>query len=171
MSLPILAFRKTSSLRNAFLTLFILCQFGLAQVSKAQSSEELAINKLLQVTWPEAIVEGDADLLDKILNDDFEKVDALGNWSNKEDEINSSHASLVPPDSIIVEVTRIRFMGVRNALAVTRSTEVSNNEEGRYSTSYWSSHLLEIMGQDWKVLASHISGRKISRPAKHEDKF
>ena len=154
-----------------FLTLVLLFQLGLGQKGIAQPSEELAIKELLKVTWPKAIVDKDKDQLDLILNDDYEKMDALGNWFNKESAMSKSYISLFAPDSIIVEVTRVRFMGIRNALAVTRSIEVSNNEEGRYSTSYWSSHLLERRERSWKVVSTHVSGRKISKPAKHEDKF
>ena len=165
---------STSTPFNSWITLFalgILVQLGLSQNGFAQPTEELAINELLKVTWPNAIVNKDKDQLDQILNDDYEKMDALGNWFNKESAINKSYFSIFAPDSIIVEVTRIRFMGIRNAFAVTRSVEVSNNEEGKYMTSYWSSHLLERRDRNWKVVSTHVSGRKISKPAKHEDKF
>jgi len=165
----------TNSTRRVRLIISIALVFFIQLVESptlwAQASEENAIKELLTLTWPKAIVNRDSTLLSQILGDEYEKVDSFGNWFNKSGEIERTSALDFAPDSVFVEVTRTHFMGIKNALAVSRSVELSNNEEGKYSTSYWSSHLLERRGSNWKVISSHVSGRKISMPGKRVDKF
>src|SRR5690606_41745182 len=46
------------------------------------------LTTLKEVLWPKAYREQDTVLLDQILADEFQMIDAEGNWFNKKDELN-----------------------------------------------------------------------------------
>src|ERR1044071_2391812 len=74
--------------------------------SHAQSDDEKALRRLKEVEWPKAYKEQDVALLDRILADEFQMVDADGNKSTKAEELDWLRNNKPGYDSLTFEITR-----------------------------------------------------------------
>ena len=65
--------------------------FALILLSPLYAQEQLtdieSLTFLKEVEWPKAYREQDTVLLDRILADEFQMIDASGNWSTKQEEL------------------------------------------------------------------------------------
>jgi hypothetical protein len=69
--------------------LFLLAAVAAASAGAARESEshEAPLRHLKEVLWLKAYAEQDQELLDAILADEFQMVDADGNWTTKAAEL------------------------------------------------------------------------------------
>ncbi len=141
----------------------ILLIFLMACTTKEQVKSEQAIiaeadyeilKHLKEINWPKAYREQDTVLLDAILGNDFQMIDASGNWSNKTLELEwiKKHSSSY--DSFFYEIKRLDLLP--NGTAMICGTGHIFNDS--LHTIYQSSNVLVKRGDGWKAIASHVSG-------------
>jgi hypothetical protein len=125
------------------------------QPNKIISDQDLALLRhLKEVDWPRAYREQDTVLLGSILGDDFQMIDADGNWSNKAQELDwiKTHAS--PHDSFFFEMKRLDILP--NGTAMICGTGHLFKDSTK--TIYQSSNVVVKRNGQWKAIASHVSG-------------
>ncbi len=133
---------------------------GLA-AGQDRSEDEKALRRLKEVEWPKAYKEQDAALLDRILADEFQMVDADGNRSTKAQELDWVRNNKPGYDSLTFEVTRLDIFENGTAIVGGTGTIRDRDEKGRPSvTEYQSTNVLIKRNGTWKAVASHVSGVK-----------
>lgn len=125
-----------------------------------RAEDEKALRQLKEVDWPKAYREQDVALLDRILADEFQSVDAEGNWSTKAEEIDYIRKNKPSYDSFRFVIRRLEIF--ENGTAVVAGTGIihGKDEQGPYKVEYQSSNILIKRGGLWKAIASHVSGAK-----------
>ncbi|HWM93592.1 MAG TPA: nuclear transport factor 2 family protein [Thermoanaerobaculia bacterium] len=125
-----------------------------------RSADEKALRHLKEVEWPRAYREQDVALLDRILADEFQMVDADGNWSTKAEELDWVRKNKPSYDSFRFVIRRLDLF--ENGSAVVAGTGViqSRDEQGPYVMEYQSSNVLIRRDGRWQAIASHVSGIK-----------
>ena len=119
------------------------------------SEEDYGIlRQLKEVDWPKAYREQDTVLLDSILGDDFQMIDADGNWSNKSQELDWIKAHASPHDSFFFEIKRLDILP--NGTAMICGTGHIFKDSTK--TIYQSSNVVVKRNGQWKAIASHVSG-------------
>nr|WP_299071198.1 nuclear transport factor 2 family protein [uncultured Allomuricauda sp.] len=114
------------------------------------------LRNLKEVQWPKAYREQDTILLDAILGDDFQMIDAGGTWSNKSGELEWIKENAVRYDSFHYEIKRLDVLD--NGTALICGTGHIQNDSTK--TIYQSSNILIKRNGMWKAVASHVSGVK-----------
>jgi len=142
-------------------TLLLTCACILLTVTviNAQSSTDLQeLKHLKSSVWPAAYQGQDTLLLDKILADDFQLIDANGNVFRKEDEM--KYISDIKPtyNSFEFVVDRCEIVASNTAIVSGLGVLLGNDPEGNYRTTYHSSDVLVKRNETWKSVASHVSG-------------
>ena len=126
-------------------------------VSKPVSEQDLkALRYLKEVEWPQAYREQDTVLLDRILGDDFQMIDAGGNWSDKAGELAWIKENASAPDSFYYDIKRLDAL--ENGTVLICGTGHIFNDSTH--TVYQSSNILIKREDTWKAVASHVSGVK-----------
>jgi hypothetical protein len=142
----------------AFLSLFLSSGLLAMAASDARSSDEQSLRYLKEVTWPRAYREQDTELLDRILADEFQMIDGLGNWSSKADELQWVANNKPAYDSFRFEIRRLEIFENGTAIIAGTGTIRGSDEKGPYVAEYQSSNVLIKRGAIWKAVASHVSG-------------
>jgi len=109
---------------------------------------------LKEVEWPKAYSEQDTLLLDRILGDDFQTIEANGNWSNKSLELDWIKKNASKPDSFHYEIKRFDFLENGTAIICGTGHIINDTTE----TIYQSSNIFIKRKGIWKAVASHVSG-------------
>lgn len=129
-----------------------------AASASAPSSDEAALRQLKEDAWPRAYREGDPKLLDRILADEFQMIDAGGGWSTKKAEIEHVSKNRASYRSFRFEIRRLEVF--ENGTAVVAGRGVVNgpasDPQGGYE--YQSSNILIKRDGRWQAIASHVSG-------------
>ncbi len=123
--------------------------------------DEKSLRYLKEVEWPKAYHEQDTLLLDRLLGEDFQMIDAEGNWTDKKFEMNWIKQHTDRPDSFHYEIKRLQIL--ENGTAIIAGTGHIFNDTTE--TIYQSSNYLEKRDGIWKAFSSHVSGVKPA-PAK-----
>ena len=111
---------------------------------------------LKEVEWSKAYAEQDSVLLDRILHDSFEMIDARGDWFSKTDEMEWLKENAFTNDSFRYEIKRLEITD--NGTAIICGTGHIYNDS-TYSI-YQSSNVLIKTEDEWKAVLSHVSGYK-----------
>lgn len=119
-----------------------------------------ALRYLKEVEWPQAYRTQDTVLLDRILADEFQMVDAAGNWYTKRDELDYIKANKPGYDSFRFEIKRLEIFENGTAVVAGTGHIKSTDDEGPYTMTYQSSNILIKRADLWKAIASHVSGIK-----------
>ncbi len=124
------------------------------KTSIISEEDHVVLRHLKEVDWPRAYREQDTVLLDSILGNDFQMIDAEGNWSNKAQELEwiKTHGS--PHDSFFYEIKRLDVLP--NGTAMICGTGHIFNDSTK--TIYQSSNVVVKRDGQWKAIASHVSG-------------
>ena len=140
----------------------ISCKTEMQEGQLAEVSDEdlIALRYLKEVEWPQAYRESDTMLLDRILGDDFQMIDAAGNWSDKAGELKWIKENNYAPDSFNYEIKRLETL--ENGTALICGTGHIFNDSTY--TIYQSSNILIKREGYWKAVASHVSGIKQLNP-------
>jgi ketosteroid isomerase-like protein len=144
------------------ISILALALAGLAPApGQAQSEDEKALRRLKEVEWPKAYKEQDAALLDRILADEFQMVDADGNRSTKAQELDWVRNNKPGYESLTFEITRLNIFENGTAIVGGTGTIRDRDEKGRLSvTEYQSTNVLIKRSGTWRAVASHVSGVK-----------
>ncbi len=126
------------------------------QIAEVSDEDLKALRYLKEVEWPQAYRESDTLLLNRILGDDFQMIDAAGNWSDKAGELKWIKENNYAPDSFNYEIKRLETL--ENGTALICGTGHIFNDSTH--TIYQSSNILIKREGVWKAVASHVSGIK-----------
>lgn len=108
------------------------------------------------VLWPTAYRTQNVELLDSMLHDTFEMIDAEGNRSTKAAELEYIASNRWDPGTFEYRIERLQIY--QDRFAVIDGTGVAE----RYT--YKSSNFLVKEDGEWKAIASHVSGYR-EKPA------
>ena len=140
---------------------------GEGNVQEVEKDKEV-LRHLKTVLWPKAYREQDQKLLDRILADEFQMIDAGGNWSTKKEEMDYISKNKPTYDSFVFHIKRLDVF--ENGTAVVCGTGIiKGKDQGKsYVTEYSSSNILIKRKGVWKAVASHVSGIKSREPEKND---
>ena len=113
-------------------------------------NDEETLRHFKTILWPQAYRTGDAELLDRMLHDSFEMVDADGNVSTKADEIEYVKNNEWDPGVFEYRIERLSIYD--NGTAVIAGEGVAS------AYSYRSSNVLVKDAGEWRAVSSHVSG-------------
>ncbi len=126
------------------------------QVQAISSKDQEILKHLKEVDWPKAYREQDTVLLHAILGDDFQMIDASGNWTTKRDELDWIKTNTTQQDSFFYEIKRLDILPNGTALLCGTGHIFNDSLE----TTYQSSNVLIKREGTWKAVSSHVSGLK-----------
>lgn len=121
-------------------------------------SDETVLREIKEVLWPRAYAEQDVELLDSILADEFQMVDAEGNWSTKADELEWIANNKPSYDSFRFEIKRLEVFDNGAAIVAGTGHVAGTGEDGPFKMRYQSTNVLIKRDGRWKAVASHVSG-------------
>jgi len=139
-------------------TTFLVLALALL-TTNASADDELTLRHLKTVLWPEAYRTQNVALLDELLHDSFEMIDASGRRSTKHEELEFVRANPWDPDEFTYTIARLQIY--EGKFAVVDGT----GEAERFS--YKSSNYLIKENGRWRAIGSHVSGFKSKE--KNED--
>ena len=119
-------------------------------------SDLKTLRYLKEVEWPKAYREQDTVLLDRILAEDFEFIEASGNRTNKRFELDWISKNATAHDSFRYEIKRLDIL--ENGTAIISGTGHIINDSVK--STYESSNIFIKRNGTWKAIASHVSGVK-----------
>lgn len=134
-------------MRNSIVKLAVLCIFAPA-VTLADDYDVL--REFKTVLWPQAYRTQDVELLDRLLHDSFEMIDADGNRSTKRKELEYISKNQWNPGSFEYRIERLQIY--QGSFAVIDGTGIAE----KYT--YKSSNFLIKEHGVWRAIASHVSG-------------
>lgn len=127
---------------------------------KEQQKDIETLTYLKEVEWPKAYREQDTILLDRILADEFQMVDASGNWYTKKDEMEYIKGNKPSYESFRFEIKRLEIFENQTAVVAGTGHIKNKDEKGDFNMTYQSSNILIKRGDLWKAISSHVSGIK-----------
>lgn len=116
----------------------------------AASEDKDALRQLKLYTWPQAYKTQDAELLGSILHPSFELIDASGNLSNRDKEMDFVRKNKWNPPGFKYTIERLDIYGGK--FAIISGSGNSDNY------SYKSSNVLIKENGKWQAVSSHVSG-------------
>lgn len=123
-----------------------------------RSADEKALRQIKEVDWPKAYREQDTALLDRILADEFQSIDAEGSWSTKAEELDYIRKNKPSYESFRFEIRRLEIFENGTAVVAGTGHIQGRDENGPYRIEYQSSNILIKRGGVWKAISSHVSG-------------
>ena len=108
-----------------------------------------ALRHFKTVLWPQAYRTGDVELLDSMLDDTFQMIDADGNRSTKADELEYLRTETWDPGEFEYRIERL---SVYDGVAIIDGQGIASEY------IYRSSNVLIRRGDRWQAIASHVSG-------------
>lgn len=125
------------------------------------TADEAALRHLKEVSWPKAYFEQDTALLETILADEFQSIDADGEWSDKAAELEYIKNNKPSYDSLTYKITRLDVFDNGTAIVAGEGTVRAKGKDGKTTVStYQSTNVLVKRVGVWKAVASHVSGVK-----------
>ncbi len=118
--------------------------------SETGTSDEQQLKHLKTVLWPRAYREQDTRLLGRLLDDSFQMIDAAGNRSDKNKELDWVENNAWNPGTFEYRIERLDIYD--GAMAIIDGTGIAE----KYS--YQSSNVLIKKSGQWRAVASHVSG-------------
>ena len=144
-------------IKNIFIVvLFFMALCNNTDIVTITETDKNNLRHLKETLWPKAYREQDTVLLEKILGDDYKLIDADGNWSDKQAEINWISKNPWPVDSFRFEIKRFEFLENGTAIVAGTGHVVEDSTESIYQ----SSNFFIKRNGEWKAVASHVSGFK-----------
>ena len=114
------------------------------------TDDEATLRHFKTVLWPQAYRTQDVELLDHLLHETFEMVDADGNRSTKPDELDELARTGWDPGEFEYRIERLSIYDGRFAIIT--------GEGVASSYRYRSSNVLIKDADRWHAVASHVSG-------------
>lgn len=113
-----------------------------------------ALRYLKEVEWSAAYRQQDTVVLDRILHDDFQMIDAEGNTFTKADEMDWIKRNEWKVDSFRYEIKRLETWPNGTAIVSGMGHMLSDST----ASSYWSSNVFIKTDGRWRAISSHVSG-------------
>ena len=146
-------------MKTTFLLIIALFVFPASVQASEVESDEQALRHIKTVLWPKAYAEQDTQLLDAILADEFQMVDAAGNWTSKQDELEYIASNKSENDSFVFTIKRLDIFENGTAVAAGEGVVKNTNDKNELVTVvYQSSNILIKRDGRWQAIASHVSG-------------
>ena len=117
--------------------------------ASAENDEE-TLRHLKTVLWPQAYRTQDVELLDSLLHNSFEVINADGGRSNKRQEIDFIRNNEWDPGTFEFRIDRLDVYD--DSIAIISGTGIAE------AYSYTSSNVLIKVDERWQAIASHVSG-------------
>jgi len=156
------------------LTAVLIAGLVIAQSSGSfgaeEQSDEATLREIKEVLWPRAYAQQDVALLDSLLADEFQMVDADGNWSTKAQELDWIRSNPPSYDSLVFEIIRLDIFENGSAIVAGKGVVSGTDESGPYTLEYQSTNVLIKRSGKWQAVASHVSGIK-REDARAEDSW
>ena len=133
---------------NVFNPSIVCALFFLSATAAADDYAEL--RHLKTTLWPTAYRTQDVELLDRLLHDSFQMIDAEGNRSTKAKELEFVAKNAWDPGGFEYQIERLEIYD--GSLAIIDGTGVASQY------TYKSSNVLIKEDGVWKAIASHVSG-------------
>jgi hypothetical protein len=130
----------------------LVALFCLASAALADAEDTAELRHIKTVLWPQAYREQDVALLERLLDDSFQLVDAEGNLSTKQAELDYLARNRWDPVEFEYRIERLDVYD--NGVAIVAGEGVATNY------SYRSSNVLIKREGRWRAVASHVSGVK-----------
>ncbi|MES2901549.1 MAG: nuclear transport factor 2 family protein [Pseudomonadota bacterium] len=130
----------------------------LAHAGEPSAADRAALQQLKEVDWPKAYFTQDTKLLDRILGEDFQSIDANGEWSTKPKELEYIRQNKPWYDSLVYKIKRIEVLENGTAIVSGEGTILGKGKDGPATIKYQSSNVLVKRKGSWKAVASHVSG-------------
>lgn len=157
--------------RFALLAMFSLigCAAGAMEPAGpgTPADDESALRHLKTVLWPRSYREQDTALLDRILDDRFQMLDAEGARSTKREELEYIRHNKPSYRSFRFDIERLEVFEGRFAVVDGKGTIEGGTAEKPTVTTYRSSNYFIKNGGMWRAIASHVSGvvEQAAKPA------
>lgn len=143
--------------RILMMTLVAILVAGPALAEK--KPDEDVLREIKEVHWPMAYAEQDTELLDRILADEFQMIDAAGNWSDKAGEMEWVRNNKPSYDSFAFKIKRLEIFDKKTAvIAGTGIVKGAPGPDGPMDFTYESSNVLIKRDGRWQAILSHVSG-------------
>lgn len=137
------------------LTLFsCTCEYPKSNKVEITDAQKEKLRYLKEVEWPQAYREQDTVLLNRILADEFQFIQADGFYSNKEIEMDYIKNNEYRYDSFRFEIKRFDIF--ENGTAIVSGTGHILIDTTKIT--YESSNVLILRNGEWKAISSHVSG-------------
>lgn len=124
------------------------------------TSDEAVLRELKEVLWPRAYFEQDTKLLDRILADEFQRIDGAGNWFSKAGELERVAKNRPTYDTLVFKIRRLEILENGTAVVAGTGTIRGKDDNGAYVAEYQSTNILIKRNGVWRAIASHVSGYK-----------
>ena len=116
----------------------------------ATAEDEASLRHFKTVLWPQAYRTQDVALLDRMLDDSFQMLDAEGRRSNKQGELDWVENNQWDPGEFEYRIERLDIYDGR--IAIIDGTGIAS------AYRYKSSNVLIKRDGEWRAIASHVSG-------------
>jgi ABC-type transporter MlaC component len=143
---------------------FIAALFFALLASSAQAgtvvsdADRAALHQLKEVDWPKAYFTQDTKLLDSILGEEFQSIDANGEWSPKPKEMEYIRLNKPWYENLVYKIKRIEMLENGTAIVAGEGTIRGAGKDGPVTIKYQSTNVLIKRQGVWKAVASHVSG-------------
>ena len=135
---------------------------GLPRGEKHESRREI---DQLEESWRNAVLTGDAAIMDKLLADDYIGISANGTLQTKEDALTWLRNRQRHITNLVLSDSRVRFYGT-TALVTSFSHVTGTNAEGEALGDFRYTHVYVRDAQGkWKMVSSEVS--RIRQPSVH----
>lgn len=154
---------KTTLYMKIFFAFILLFNFGFlsfGQKNIPRNSDEQALRYLKEVEWPKAYAEQDTLLLNRILAEEFQSIDASGTISNKRLELDYIRATKPTYSSFNFKILRLELFENGTAVVSGIGLIKGRNVKGDYEMTYHSSNVFIKRKTQWQAISSHVSGVK-----------
>lgn len=128
----------------------VLCCVFIVYSAPGFADDYEVLRHFKTVLWPQAYRTQDVELLDRLLHGSFEMIDAEGNRSTKQQELEYVKNNKWDPGSFEYRVERLQIY--QGSFAVIDGTGVAA------TYTYKSSNFLVKEDGRWRAIASHVSG-------------
>ncbi len=129
-----------------------------------ERSDEEILTEIKEVLWPRAYATQDVALLDRLLADEFQMVDAAGTWSTKAEEIAWLRENPPSYDSLVFTVKRLDIFENGSAIVAGEGHVTGADADGPWEMTYQSTNVLIKRDGVWRAVASHVSGVQRLQP-------
>ena len=135
--------------------LILLSGVGFAEDDR---SDEEQLREIKEVLWPRAYAEQEVDLLDTLLAEEFQMIDAEGKWTTKAEEMAWVRAHGTGYDSLVFEIKRLDVFENGSAIVAGQGVVMGTSDKGAYALRYQSTNVMIKRDGRWQAVASHVSG-------------